>query len=128
MKRDISEGPYVFTPKRALVTVFCLSPLFFILDHVYGTRTATGACICLTMVLAAAWMRWDLRHHVWYWIIIVLAILLQVPLVQLFPWERRTISPFSVYPVGMLDVAIVYGCLKLAEKVTTKKSISSADS
>jgi len=42
---------------------------------------------------------------------------LHVPLILLIPWTSKSLPGVTLLPIALLDYAIVYGCIKLAEKV-----------
>lgn len=96
----------------------CSSPIFFVLLYFGELEKGIGAWICAGIVICAARSRWDLKNHLWYWIVVVLAFILQVPLVLLVPWNNKHFSYISLLPVGVLDYAVLYGAMKLAEKLT----------
>jgi hypothetical protein len=58
----------------------------------------------------------------WFWITIVFATLLQAPIVLLIPWEDRSLTWITFLPVAVLDYALVYGCVKLVEKMMTRSA------
>jgi hypothetical protein len=78
--------------------------------------------ICAGLVMLVIITRWDLRKHVWFWVVIILAAFVQVPLVLFIPWKNRNLTGISLLPVAVLDYVIVYGCVKLAEKVAKRAS------
>ena len=70
------------------------------------------------MIVLVARTRWDLRRHVWFWTTIVLAGLLQVPVVLFVPWKDRNLTWITFLPVALLEYGLAYGCLKLIETMT----------
>jgi hypothetical protein len=62
-------------------------------------------------------IRWDLRKHIWFWITIGLGVLLQIPLVFAIPWNDRNLTWIILFPIAILDYGVVYGCVKLVEKM-----------
>jgi hypothetical protein len=65
-------------------------------------------------------MRWDLRKRVWFWVTIVIMVLLHLPLVMLLPWTNNSYPGIVLLPGALLDLAIVYGSIKLAESVMNR--------
>jgi hypothetical protein len=70
------------------------------------------------MVLLVVRARWDLRKHAWFWVAVAFGTLLQIPIVVLIPWDNRNLTGISLLPVALLDYGLVYGCIKLAEKMS----------
>lgn len=83
--------------------------------------TGIGAWICTTLVIWVMRTHWDLRKSPWFWASIVLATILQIPFILLVPWGNRDVTGVSILPVGLLDLGMVYGCVKLAEKMIMTK-------
>jgi len=79
------------------------------------------------MIATAVWIYWDLRKRVWFWATITILVLLHVPLVLFVPWSNTDYPGVVLLPIGLLDLAIVYGCIKLVEKVMNKSSKSEQD-
>jgi hypothetical protein len=70
------------------------------------------------MIMTSIWMRWDLRKHVWFWVTTLMLVLLHIPLVTLLPWPNNNYPGVVLLPGGLLDLAIVYGTIKIIEKLT----------
>jgi hypothetical protein len=83
-------------------------------------ETGIGAWICSGIVLLAVRVHWDLRKHVWFWIAVILAFIIQIPIVLLIPWDDRNLTGISLLPVAVLDYGLAYGCIKLAELLIKK--------
>jgi hypothetical protein len=119
MSAYLERSPREVTPKLGYLALLCALPVF-ILFTVFGKwEEGIGAWICTTIVFMVAGVRWDLRRHFWFWIIIGLGLLLQAPLVLLIPWKNPNLMWITVLPVGILDYFVVYYCLKLTEKLTS---------
>jgi hypothetical protein len=54
--------------------------------------------------------------------------LLQVPIVLLIPWNNRNLTGISLLPVAVLDYGLVYGCVKLVEKMMSRDGTASSPS
>lgn len=91
-------------------------------------KEGLGAWACAGIVMIAVRTRWELRGRAWFWMIVVFAILVQVPFVLLVPWDNRHLSFISLLPAGVLDYAIVYCSFKLAEKIMKRSDSTSSPS
>jgi len=109
-----SEG---ITRGWALLAMLCLSPVFFLSIYFGHVKEGVGGWICTGMVVVTAKTQWHLRGHAWYWVVVILALLTQIPLVLFVPWDNRHLSFVSLLPVGVLDYVIVYGSFKFLEKL-----------
>ncbi len=99
-----------------MMAMLCSSPLGLLFFYLGGPARGIGAWICAGIILIAMRARWDLRNHLWFWMAILTAVILQVPFILFVPWMDSHLSHVSLLPFGILDYAIAYGCIKLAEK------------
>jgi hypothetical protein len=116
MAPSVSESPRKLTAKAAYLVLLCSLPILIVLAILGKVWLGFGAWICTGLVVLVARARWDLRRHIWFWMIIVFAELLQIPIVLLMPWNNRSLTWFSFLPVAVLDYGIIYGCVRLVEK------------
>jgi len=100
--------------------MLCASPILVLGFFLDDFGRVVGAWICTVLVLAAARSRWDLRNRVWYWVIVMVASLCQIPLIMFVPWMRRDLSYWNLLPLGFFDYVVVYWCINLAERVATR--------
>jgi hypothetical protein len=122
MEANQRERPRKLTAGAAYLIALCCSPIMLIFWFLGGLGTGIGAWVCFTFVLLVVRIRWDLRRHVWFWITITLAFLLQIPLLLEIPWNDRNLTWFILLPVAALDYAVVYGCVRLIEKLVLPHS------
>lgn len=117
------KGPFDrLTRKAALVVTLCGVLFYFIFDSVCGPATGRAASICAAMIVTVAWMRWDLRKHFWFWLTMAFVILLHVPLVMFIPWTNGNYPGVVLLPGALLDLAVVYGCVKFVETQMEKST------
>jgi hypothetical protein len=109
------------TRKSALVIALCSSPFFFIFAYFGDLGKGRTAAICAFAIITAVWYYWDLRRHVWFWFTVAIVIALHVPLVLFVPWTDTKYPGVVLLPFALLDYGIVYGCIKLAEMMMTKR-------
>ena len=111
------QSPNRLSPRWAMLAMLCTLPILVLFAYLGEIRRGETAWFCTGMIVLAIRTCWDLRKHVWFWMTVAIVILLHVPLVLFFPWTTKNYPGISLLPVGFLDYAIVYGCIKLAEKV-----------
>jgi hypothetical protein len=105
------------TSKSAYVALLFALPVLLIFVYLGKWQMGIGAWICAGLVLIVVRSHWDLRGSFWFWLSIGVALLLQVPIILLIPWGNRGLSGISLLPVAVVDYGLVYGCVKLAEKM-----------
>lgn len=120
------ESPRQLTSKSAYLALLCSLPVLLVFALLGDWRTGIGAAICCGLVILVVMVRWDLRKHWWFWAVIVFGAALQVPIVLLVPWGNRGLTGISLLPLGVLDYGVVYGCVKLAEKMASRNDGASS--
>ena len=108
------------TSKSAYVALLFALPVLLIFVAFGKWEMGIGAWICAGLVGLVMKSHWDLRESSWFWLSICVAILLQVPIVLLIPWGNRGLTGISLLPVAVVDYGLVYGCVKLAEKMANR--------
>jgi hypothetical protein len=101
----------------AITAVVLTSPLFLLFDQQGKPGTGRAAWICAGMFLIAMKVRWELRSRPWFWIAVAVLLALHLPLILLVPWTSRWIPAVGILPIGILDLAIILGCIALVEKL-----------
>jgi hypothetical protein len=127
MIEGASESPHKITTKDAYLILLCLTPILIMFAVLGRIWIGFGAWMCSGLVSLVVRNRWDLRMHFWFWATIFLAGLLQIPLVLFMPWSDRSLTWFSFLPVAVVDFGLVYGSVKLVEKLMARRiqSVSS---
>lgn len=124
---DANEKPRELTSKLAYLAMLIALPIFILFCILGKWETGIGAWICEGIVVLILIQRWDLRRHFWFWLIVALGALLQVPVVRLIPWNDRNLTGISLLPVGLLDYGLVYGRTRLVERTIGSKCESPND-
>jgi hypothetical protein len=70
-------------------------------------------------MIIAVRVRWDLKKHLWFWITVAIVAACQIPLVLFIPWTSKSYPGYALLPIGVLDFAVIYGAIKLAEKAVS---------
>jgi hypothetical protein len=99
-----------------IVVMALTSPLFFVFDQIGKPGTGRAAWICAGMFLVAIKVRWELRNRLWFWSTIVALLALHIPLILYLPWTSRWIPAVGIFALGVVDCAIILGCIALIEK------------
>lgn len=128
MPNRATESPRDPTPKMAYLALLCALPVWALFAFFGKWERGLGAAVCTSAVFLVVAVRWDLRRHLWFWITIGFSLLLQTPLVLLLPWRVRGSTGISALPICLLSYAIAFGCVKLAEKLTTRTEKASTPS
>lgn len=116
------------TSKSTYIALLFALPVLLILVYLGKWEMGIGAWICTGLVLLVVKSHWDLRRSPWFWLSIGVALLLQVPVILLIPWGNRGLTGISLLPVALVDYGLVYGCVKLAEKLMNRDDGASSPS
>ena len=60
----------------------------------------------------------------WFWFTVAVVVLLQIPIVALVPWPDRRFTSYGhgiVVVASLLDWSIMYGIVRLAERVFKRR-------
>ena len=94
--------------------------LFMVLGH---EELGRSVFIVLGMMMFAIRVRWDLRKRIWFWAIVVVLLLLQIPLLFIFQWPRGFhgwLPAVGTLPIGLADLLIILGAVRFVEKFIVK--------
>ena len=105
------------TPLWALIAVICASPLFFLFASQGNPGRGRAAMLSAAVIIIAIRSRWDLSHRLWFWITISIVVGLHVPLVLLTEWPQKGYAGYALWLPAVLDFAVVYGLIKVAERI-----------
>jgi len=92
--------------------------LFFTL--IGKTDLGLNVAIVLAMCVVAIRIRWDLRTRVWFWGVVLFVLALHVPLFFLIQWPHVWVPGVALLPIGLADLAIMLGAVKLVERFIVK--------
>ena len=74
------------------------------------------------MIALAARLLWDQKNRLWFWITLAIIIVLHVPAILLIPWGDQNLSYVALLPIGLLDLGIAYGIIRLVENAIERSS------
>lgn len=106
--------------KWTLVAFVLATALFFFFVHLGDAGRGRAAGVACMAIIVTIRSRWGLRKRVWFWATMVILMVAHLPLIMGIHWPDDTMPAVSLLPFGMLDWAIMYGCIKLVEKVTKR--------
>ncbi|MGD0630850.1 MAG: hypothetical protein ABR987_16080 [Terracidiphilus sp.] len=106
------------TRKTAIVILLCVSPLFFVFAVLGDPGRGRAACICAGMTALGARMFWDLGKRIPFWLTLTILTLAQIPIVMFNPWGGKSYPGAALLPIALVDLAIIWGALKLVERIT----------
>lgn len=116
-----TEPPNVFSKKWLLVVIFCGAIPFLLFAFLLGDPgRGRAAAICTAVIMYAVRGNWDLRKYTWFRVTLTIIIALHVLLILLIPWSSKSYPGLTLFPVAVLDYVIVWGSIKLAEKMTKR--------
>jgi hypothetical protein len=114
------------TPLWALIAVLCASPLFFLFALLGDPGKGRAAMLSAAVVIIAIRSLWDLRHYLWFWTTISIIAGLHVPLVLFTRWPQGGYPGFALWLPVVLDFALIYGFLKIVERIMRRTVIGNS--
>jgi hypothetical protein len=126
-ERDPREET-AFTQYTGLKIGAVLMPMLLLFIYFGKADMGLTLFIVLGVSIVAIKIRWNLRKHVWFWVIIAVIFALHVPLFFMIRWTHGNVPGiFYGLPFGLIDFVIISEGLALAEKLFAKSSSSSGD-
>lgn len=125
---DKTLPPDPFSRRWLLVVILCMVPLFFLFVALGDPGRGRAAAICGAVGLTAVRACWNSRKHAWFWAIVVVMAALHVCIVLFIPWNNKSYPGFALLPVAIVDYGVVYGSLKIAEKIMMRSDGNSSTS
>jgi hypothetical protein len=120
MDADSPPQNNVLTPRWGLVAGLCSLLPLFLFAYFGDPGRGRAAAICLAVIIVAARARWSLKKYAWFWWTLTIVIVLHIPLIVLVPWTSTSYPGITLLPVAVVDYAIVWACIKLAEKIANR--------
>lgn len=115
-----------FSRVSALLIPLCASPVLLLFRG--NTGRGLAAWVFTIALVASVRIFWGRRKLPWFWIMVAILTALHVLLVLYVPWPgvHTTIGGPALFPFGLLDIGIICGCFKLAEKVMGRGDAASS--
>lgn len=107
------------TDYSGLIIGLMLVPVFALLTYLRNADIGLSACVVLGSIVFAIKLRWYLRKHVWFWVIIVFILALHVPLILIFRWPHG-ITRSGVVAIGSVDFFIIIVAVDTADRIFSK--------
>jgi hypothetical protein len=105
-----------------------LAPVFFLFVYLGKAEMGFTVVLVLGMILLAIKLQWRLRKHIWFWVTISVVLAFHIRLFFVVRWPD-TKTPTIAYsmPLGIADLLIISGAIRLSEKLFLKDSSSNDD-
>ena len=100
--------------------MLCISPIYILVAYIGDSGRARAASISTGMIALAARLVWDLRNRTWFWVTLAIIAVLHVPVILFIPWGDQNLTYVALLPLGLVDLGITYGILRLVENIVDK--------
>ena len=112
--RDTDES--VANSNRWLVVIisvaFAVSATFWHFGAA-GRGKIAGMFVCVSMYLIRS--KWNLRPHLWFWVIASLVSTVHIALIFGIQWSNRSYPTVALLPAAIVDWAVWYSVVRLGE-------------
>jgi cell division protein FtsW (lipid II flippase) len=103
--------------KFALLLMLCEVVVFAIALFFNQPELGLSAAISVAILLIVLRATWKLHEHSWYWVAVVVAVALQIPVIFYVPWSNHAYRGTALIGFGFLNFIVLWGGIKLTEKV-----------
>lgn len=111
------------TRNATLAVVLCGIAVAIAFESQGNPGRGRAAGLCATIFFLTIWLRWDLSREFWYWITLALLAAVHLPLLLLVQWTDTSYpGGYGLIPAALVDLAIVYGPIRLIETVLARRS------
>ena len=117
---------YGLTPRWAALAMLSTLPILILFAYLGELRRGETAWFCTGMIIIALRACLYLRKHGWFWVTAAILAGLHIPLIVFAPWTTTEYPGWALVPVGLLDLGVVYGCIKLVERVMSRSDGASS--
>jgi multisubunit Na+/H+ antiporter MnhB subunit len=104
-----------------LIIAALTSPVYLLFVYLDQPDIGLTAVYCLGTILLAIRVRWDLRKHAWFWVVMAVVLALHVPLIVSWRWPDRWIPGIALLPFAAADCAMILGVVRVGERLAGAK-------
>ncbi len=118
-EQNEGKGP---TRMTAFYICIALLPLLFLIDHLGKCDLGMNICFCLFVNAIVVRTRWELKKYVWFWVVIVTVVAMELPIVFTVKWpEHQWVPAVALLPIALAGYLFAMGVIKLAEHFMVKE-------
>jgi hypothetical protein len=100
-----------------------LVPVFLLFIYLGRADMGFAVSVVLGMMMLAIKVNWEKRSHWWFWTTVVLVFALHIPLFLIARVPNTKFPTLGLsFPIGILDLVIISGVLRLAGSMFSKDS------
>ena len=102
-----------------------LLPVYFFFLYLGKEDLGRNVSIILVGIVLAVKVRWKLRSRPWFWLVIILVLAANVPLIIRIRWPQHWVPAAALIPLALAEFLITMGAIQLVVKVfAPKKSLN----
>ena len=114
------------TRKATLAVMLCGIAVAIAFESHGNPGRGRAAGLCASIFFMTIWLRWDLSRKFWFWITVALLAGAHLPLLLFVRWTDTSYpGGYGLIPAALVDLAIVYGPIRLIETALARRSQAS---
>ena len=106
--------------KLGLLIFLCTLPVLLFFTYIGKTDLGLSVGMCLGMNTLAVGICWDLRRHLWFWVVVGVVLVLHMPLILLIQWPHEWVPRIALLPIGLADMLITIGVVRFVQRFIVK--------
>ena len=117
LKKDIGAAKRIRLPWWGILSwmIVCL-PVIVLLDHFGKLYLALPLLNSIGMLGFMVVVKWKLRRHAWFWVTMMIAAALHVPLILFIPWTTKWVLALAIAAIDSADFCVILAILSVVGK------------
>ena len=117
LKKDIGAAKRIRLPWWGILSwmIVCL-PVIVLLDHFGKLYLVLPLLNSIGMLGFMVVVKWKLRRHAWFWVTMMIAAALHVPLILFIPWTTKWVPALAIAAIDSADFCVILAILSVVGK------------
>ena len=121
VKSEIKEAQKLRLPWWGGLSLMALSLLVILaFDHFGRMNMALPALNCGLVLSLLIFLKWKLRRHVWFWIVMTIIAALHILLICYIPWTKKWVPAIAIGAIDSVDFCVLLWILAVVGKLVER--------
>ena len=93
-------------------------PVIWLFDHFGRLNLALPTFNCIAVLGFLIAVKWKLRRHVWFWIVMTIVVVLHAVLLWYVPWTTKWVPAVAIAAIDSADLVVLLWVLDAVARLT----------